>query len=354
MSSAFASASYSSSTEELTVGEVFPIAGGERVAWNMKTAAHAKVALLVVLLSLSARAVFAREAKEASSRGGFPNETEVPASLRTFANDTAGPAAEPKTPAAGPKRMFIAPGFGAVLYKVRVDQEGVPNVSSAFLEQEYYTTALETRVFWGINITKRAGLYTGVEAGGTIFLPRTETHTDTGVTVNDQNSVPVYTTPPLTIVFNTSINGGSVFLLWKYGYRYEFAFRRSALSVGLQLGTGLSMFSGGYDLWVGDKDNPDAEMSWSTQSARLSIATEFAFETAFRIGENFRLFAAAGLLVTPISFEDRDKTYLKGSEVMQDGVQNPDADYIPYALNAYRVEVDGFGFSVRAGASFNF
>jgi hypothetical protein len=329
----------------------------------MKNAARGTAALLAVLLSLSARAVFGSEVRESSSRGdtvlrAFAQDATAPASLRNLSNETEAPAEEPaaeaKTPAAGAKRMFIAPGFGAVLYKVNVDHEGVPYVSSSFWDQEYYTTALETRVFWGVNITRRAGLYTGIEAGGTILLFQPETHTDTGVVVDDQNSVPVYTTPPLTIVFKTSVNGGSVFLLWKYGYRYEFVFQRSALSVGLQLGTGLSVFSGGYDVWVGEKDNPDAEVHWSTQSTNLSIATDFSFETAFRIGENFRLFAAAGLLMTPMSFEDRDETYLQGSEVMQDGVQNPDTDYIPYALNSYRVKINGFGFSARAGASFNF
>lgn len=326
----------------------------------MRIAACAKVALLALLLSLGAHAVFGRENGEASSRGdmalrafsgGVSVQTVEPAA-NPSAEPAAPPGAKPNAPAAGWNRMFIAPGFGTVLYKVRVEQDGIPEVTSSFGEDEYLAAALETRVFWGVNITRRAGFYTGVEVGGTVFLPQSATYTDPSVVINDSDGA--YTTSSLAVTFKTSVYGGTVFLLWKYGYRYEFDFEKSGLSFGLQLGTGLSVFSGGYDVWIGDKDNPDAEAGWSTQSARLSLATDFSFETAFRFGKNFRLFAAAGLLVTPLSFEEQDQSYLSGSEVMQDGVANADADYIPFALNSYRVEVEGFGFSLRAGASVNF
>jgi hypothetical protein len=256
------------------------------------------------------------------------------------------------------KKNYACPSVGVVFYKARLRQQSNSNVTFnlPFGEKEYFVPAVEMRIFRGVNITKRAGFFSGLEAGGVVFPPYVKSFGD-DVTVND-------TTTPVTGTYNNIVNsgidtfntvfyGGTVFLMLKYGYRFELGFSKLGFSAGLQLGTGASLFSGGYDVYAGSRDNPIAKGGYSTGETRLDIATDLSLEAALRLGRNFRLFAAAGLLMTPLDIGDEKRMSIPGSEVLSDPAPTNEK-YLRYALNAYDVEIDGFGFSMRAGFSLNF
>jgi hypothetical protein len=256
------------------------------------------------------------------------------------------------------KKNFWSPSFGVVLYKARIEHHSAEGVTSnlADNEKEYYTPALDLRIFRGINITKSAGFFWGLEAGAAVFLPCEESF-DADVTVND--TVGPYTGSYNNVLdsgidtFNVTFYGGTVFLMLKYGYRLEFGSPKLGFSAGLHLGTGASLFSGGYDVYAGSRENPVAEGGYGTSKTTLDIATDISVELALRIRTNFRLFAAAGMLMTPFEIGDEKRTSIPGSEVLNDPAPTNE-EYLEYALNTYEVDVDGFGFSMRAGFSLNF
>jgi hypothetical protein len=256
------------------------------------------------------------------------------------------------------KKNYASPSMGVVLYKARIHQNSNSNV--AFNppddEREYYVPALEARIFRGINITRRAGFFWGVEAGTTVFVPYRKSFS-ADVTVTQTIGPPYATYNNIANsgidTFHVSHYGGTVFLMLKYGYRFELGSSRLGTSAGFQLGTGASLFSGGYDVYAGSKDNPVAKGGYGTHETRLGIATDFSVEAALRLGRNVRLFGAAGLLVTPFEIDSGKRTYIPGSEVLSDPAPTNE-EYLKYALNTYDVETDAFGFSMRAGFSLNF
>jgi hypothetical protein len=255
------------------------------------------------------------------------------------------------------KKNFWSPSFGVVLYKARIEHHSTDGVTSnlADNENEYRAPAVDLRIFRGINITKSAGFFWGLEAGAAVFLPYEESF-DADVTVTQES--PLLGTYNNVLdsgidTFSVTFYGGTVFFMLKYGYRLEFGSPKLGFSAGLHLGTGASIFSGGYDVYAGSRENPVAEGGYGTSETRLDIATDFSAELALRIRTNFRLFVAAGMLMTPFEIGDKKQTSIPGSEVLNDPAPTNE-EYLEYALNTYEVDVDGFGFSMRAGFSLNF
>ena len=250
------------------------------------------------------------------------------------------------------KNNFASPSIGVSFYEMRLERGDLTDVTSSMMDGEkYFMPAVDIRVFRGINITKRGGFYAGIEAGAEIFYPDKRTYTD-NVSVTDPEGPWGYPLQPVT--FNTSFYGGDVFLMMKYGYRFDVGLDAVGLSLGLQIGTGASLFSGGYEVWVGDKDNPDAEGGKKVDKTTLSLATDVSLEAALRFGKNFRFFAAGGMIMTPIEIGSWGPDQGPQASIMNDTFVNTTSEYLSYALNNYEVRAEGMGLSLRAGFTLNF
>ena len=268
----------------------------------------------------------------------------------------AAPAQERPESGEPQRNNYASPSFGVSFYNMRLERGDLKDVTSSMMEEEkYFMPAIEVRVFRGINITKRGGFYAGVEAGAEIFTPDERTYID-NVSVTDPESPnpPIWGYPQQPVTFNTSFYGGDVFLMMKYGYRYDFGHNAVGLSLGLQIGTGASLFSGGYDVWVGDKDNPDAEGGKKVGETTLSLAADLSLEVALRFGKNSRFFVAGGMIMTPIEIGSWGSDQVPQTSIMNDGVANTQSEYLSYALNNYEVRAEGMGLSLRAGFTLNF
>ena len=268
----------------------------------------------------------------------------------------AAPAQERPESGEPQRNNYASPSFGVSFYNMRLERGDLKDVTSSMMEEEkYYQPAVDIRVFRGINITKRGGFYAGVEAGAEIFTPDERTYID-NVSVTDPESPnpPIWGYPQQPVTFNTSFYGGDVFLMMKYGYRYDFGHNAVGLSLGLQIGTGASLFSGGYDVWVGDKDNPDAEGGKKVGETTLSLAADLSLEVALRFGKNSRFFVAGGMIMTPIEIGSWGSDQVPQTSIMNDGVANTQSEYLSYALNNYEVRAEGMGLSLRAGFTLNF
>ena len=250
------------------------------------------------------------------------------------------------------RNNYASPSFGVSFYQMRLERGDLKDVTSSMMDEDkYYQPAVDIRVFRGVNITKRGGFYAGVEAGAEIFTPDERTYTD-DVSVTDSNGGGSYPLQPVT--FKTSFYGGDVFLMMKYGYRLDLGLDAVGLSLGLQIGTGASLFSGGYDVWVGDKENPDAEGGKKVGETTLSLVTDLSLEVALRLGKNSRFFVAGGMIMTPIEIGSWEQDQGPQASIMNDGIANTPSEYLSYALNNYEVRAEGMALSLRAGVTLNF
>jgi hypothetical protein len=174
----------------------------------------------------------------------------------------------------GWKKRVASPTYGVVVSFLEAE-DGDGSVEDPFL-----FPGIELRIFNGMNVAKRGGFYTGYEVG-TIFFVRPETDP---LTLSDGGRLVL------------SGMADTVFLLSKYGYRIDLGIKAAGLSVGAELGIGAQMSLGGID--IVDADNPD-NIEYVEPGFPFSMMLDAAAEGAFRFGQNFRLFARAGISLIP-------------------------------------------------------
>jgi len=247
-------------------------------------------------------------------------------------------------------RNFLSPAYGVALFRAEIRQRGIPGVISYFVDEEILVTAADLRVFRGVNVSKKNGFYTGVEAGAFIFLPVAHSFSD-DVTVMDPDYMPA---PPWVsgpIDFKAAPYGGLFFLMAKYGLRTDVGKQKKGFGAGLELGAGGSIYTGGFDLWMGDKENPSAKADAGSTETKISLIVDASAEGSFRVGKNSRLFAKGSVMIMPLTFEGGQ---LSSVTVMNDGVSNTNLQYFEYALRNYELEYLPFVYGLRVGFTLSF
>ena len=250
------------------------------------------------------------------------------------------------------KRNFASPAYGVALFRAEIRQRGIPGVITSFGDKEILVPAADLRIFRGVNVSKRGGFYTGVEAGAFIFLPVAHSFGD-DVSVQDPSYIP--TPPPYWVSgpfdFKAAPYGGVFFLMAKYGLRMDVGAQKMGLGAGLELGAGGSIYTGGFDLWMGDKKTPSTQADAGSTETKVSVVVDASAEGSFRVGRNFRLFAKGSVMIIPLTFEGGQ---LSAATVMTDGVSNTNAQYLEYALHNYELEYLPFVYGLRVGFILSF
>jgi hypothetical protein len=249
------------------------------------------------------------------------------------------------------KRNFAAPAYGLALFSVDIKSGGLPGVSSSLGDDTFLAPAVDLRIFRGVNVSKRGGFYTGLETGVFIFLPFSHSFTDVNVSVDETGVDTGGTLHSLgSLNFKVRPYGGVVFLMAKYGLRMDVGTSKAGFGAGLELGAGGSIYAGGFDLWMGPKDNPLYEAAGTSDTTKMSLLLDASAEWAFRVGRNFRMFAKGSVIITPVVFERRAFPIIVGN-----GVNDTDLNVLTtYALNNYDLEFHSFVYDLRAGFIVNF
>ena len=248
------------------------------------------------------------------------------------------------------KRNFASPSYGFALFHGRLGggwyaQNPIPDE-----DRKFPITALDFRIFRGVNVSKRGGFYTGVETG-VLFLQNFEEITFNEPTIGDMH---------------LRYNGGLVYLMAKYGLGIDVGISLIGITLGAEMGMGGTLFAGGFDFYTGSKDDPDVEEGYGTDAASLSLVLDVAGMAALRLGKNFRLFAKAGIMAAPISVPARkgyeeyyygydQNTSSYGWFYAWDGTLITSEDDIKRAvMSQYEVRIDAFAIDMRVGFVLNF
>jgi hypothetical protein len=246
------------------------------------------------------------------------------------------------------KRNFVAPAYGVALFSVDILARDLPGVTSGFDDDTFLAPAVDLRVFRGVTVSKDGRFYTGLETGAFVFLPFSHSFTDPNVQVDD--------TPDGGVVndlgdleFKVSPYGGIAFLTAKYGFRTDVGASK-AVSVGLELGAGGTVYAGGFDIWMGDKDDPTYEAAGTSDTTRLSFLLDASAEGAFRVGKGGRMFLKGSVIYSPVIFEMSSFPPLVGNGVIDSDL----GALTTYALNNYELELRPFVYDLRVGFIVNF
>jgi len=256
-------------------------------------------------------------------------------------------AQEQEDPAESPyglwKRNFASPTYGAGLFNARVEWKGLDSTQSSFDRGEFLVPVVDLRIFRGVYVSRRGGFYTGVEVGTLILLPITSKDFSDVISISPPDG---FNYGPDTYNFNVEVFGGSVFVMMKYGLRYDFGSSLRGFSVGFELGSGAALQVGGYRI-VTDI----AEQDIGSDEISFNLIVEPSAEFGVRMGRNFRFLVKAGVILMP-SIVKQEKMY--DNYLLNDGVDNTPEDYRRFALQGYDVEMSPFGFGARVGFALNF
>jgi hypothetical protein len=148
------------------------------------------------------------------------------------------------------------------------------------------------------------------------------------------------------------VDGAFVFLMGKYGLRFDTGSPLYGFSFGAEIGMGLGIRSGGVSIYVGDRKYPTADADLGGGNG-ASLLFDTALEASLRMGTNFRLFGKLGLVFLPIKDTVTDPSTIDQS-VVTDPTVNSDEDYMRYALQNYIVEIDAFAYELRVGFALSF
>jgi hypothetical protein len=246
------------------------------------------------------------------------------------------------------KRKFAAPSYGVTLVRFRFEQDHLSGVNSFFGSEDFYTLAMDLRIFRGINVSQRGGFYTGVEVGTMVLLGGEESFPDTGDVDDSTDAGPI---TPFAWEVNVEPHGASVFVMAKYGLRMDIGMSLMGFSAGFDMGFGISLNDYEYDLFTDDGLNRYDDGGGKGRPD-FSIITEVSLEGAIRFGKNFRLFIKPSILYLPIKFEEDEEEFM--SNPVGDGFINSPEDYLRYASGNYRLEQEGPIINARIGFSLNF
>jgi hypothetical protein len=258
-------------------------------------------------------------------------------------------AQEQEDPAESPyglwKRNFASPTYGVTVFNARVEWKGLESTQSDFNRREFIVPAIDLRIFRGVSVSRRGGFYMGVEVGTLILIPVTSRSFSDTVIVDDFSAPYTYNSGLFN--FNVEVSGGSVFVMMKYGLRYDFGSSLLGFSVGFELGSGAALQTSGYRIVT-----ETAEQDSGSDEISFNLIVEPSAEFGLRMGRNFRFLAKAGVIVMP-SIVRHEKMY--DNYVLNDGATiNSDDDYLRFAIQGYDVELGSIGFDVRAGFALNF
>jgi hypothetical protein len=244
------------------------------------------------------------------------------------------------------KRNFASPTYGVTVFNARVEWKGLDATQSSFNRGEFIVPAIDFRIFKAVNVSRRGGFYTGVEVGTLILLPITSKRFNDVITVDDISAP--YTYGPNAINFDVEVYGGAVFIMMKYGLRYDFGSSLRGFSLGFELGSGAALQVVGYRIVVSDNVDEDS----GSDEVAFNFVVEPSAEFGIRMGRNFRFLVKGGVIIMPALMR-RDRMY--DNNVLNDGATvNGDEEYLRYALQGYDVELGSVGFDLRVGFALNF
>lgn len=243
------------------------------------------------------------------------------------------------------KRDFAAPSYGIALFTARVEGPGMMG------DESFRVPAIDLRIMRGINVSKRGGFFVGIETGVLVFM-----NLGDGAQFS---ASPNYwpTNTPYNLNFGATMDGGLVFLMSRYGLRLDLGVSLIGISLGLDLGAGASLFSGGYKFYNGSSpENSTVEVSSGSSSAIMGLIVDVNAEAAVRFGKNFRIFVKVGAIIAPIGLPDSrwgEYDYIAEQEAAGSFVPTDD-DIQKYLLSQYRLELNAFALDARVGFSLNF
>ena len=242
------------------------------------------------------------------------------------------------------KRNFASPTYGVAFFNSRVEWKGLESTQSSFNKGEFMVPAVDLRIFRGVNVSRRGGFYTGAEVGTIIFIPVSSKDFSDTIVVDDFEQT--YTYGPDLYTFNVEVFGGSVFIMMKYGLRYDFGASLLGVSLGFELGAGAALQVGGYRIVtdIADEDTGSDQISFN-------LIVEPSAEFGVRLGTNFRFLVKGGLILMPPIVQD-EKMF--DNYVLHDGTVNSPEEYRRYALQGYDVELNPVAYDFRIGFALNF
>jgi len=255
------------------------------------------------------------------------------------------------------KRNFASPTYGVTLFKGRLEG-GWYNWENAIPDEDrnFPATAMEFRIFRGVNVSKRGGFYTGVETGVLFFSPFADVKWD----------------EPTIGEMHLEYTGGLVFLMAKYGLRLDIGLAIFGVSLGAELGMGGTLFAGGFEFYTGSREDRFASYGWGTSMANMGLIMDTALEGALRLGKNFRLVTKLGFMGAPISVpesrgweeysvwsDENGNVVVYPSWAVNEpnfgGITDPnDREFQRGVMSTYDVELDPFALDFRFGFVLNF
>ena len=256
------------------------------------------------------------------------------------------------------KRNFASPTYGVTLFKGRLEG-GWYNWENAIPDEDrnFPATAMEFRIFRGVNVSKRGGFYTGVETGVLFLAPFADIS---------------FYEPTMGEDMHLEYTGGLVFLMAKYGLRLDIGLAIFGVSLGAELGMGGTLFAGGFEFYTGSREDRFASYGWGTSMANMGLIMDTALEGALRLGKNFRLVTKLGFMGAPISVpesrgweeysvwsDENGNVVVYPSWAVNEpnfgGITDPnDREFQRGVMSTYDVELDPFALDFRFGFVLNF
>ena len=186
----------------------------------------------------------------------------------------------------GWKKRFASPSYGISLLILEVQADGV--------EETIVVPGFDFRIFNGMNISKRGGFYTGYEVGAVVY----------GMGESDSFFVPDAGAGENLHV--AEVMCGSIFIMQKYGYRVDLGVSAGGVSLGAEVGIGIQAAGGTIEI---DDDDPATDSVSADTDDPFGMLLEITAEGTLRMGQNTRLFAGLGLMVSNPMFDDLDGTF---------------------------------------------
>ncbi|WP_321992747.1 hypothetical protein [Marispirochaeta aestuarii] len=182
----------------------------------------------------------------------------------------------------GWKKRFASPSYGLSLMMLNVSDDNG-------LEETILVPGFDFRILNGTNISKRGGFYTGYEVGATIYH------------LGESDSF--YISDASMDAHVAELFAGCVYIMQKYGYRLDLGAKAGGISIGTEIGIGIQVGGGDYE--VVDDSDEDNTISGETDNP-LGMLLELTLEGSLRMGQNKRLFAGLGVMVSNPMLDEFD------------------------------------------------
>ncbi len=195
------------------------------------------------------------------------------------------------------KSEFANPMYGFAFTVISLNSEFDGELGTS----EMVVPGIDLRIATGTNVALRGGFYNGIEVGlQAFFVP------------DDEADVAALT--PSSEPTQAYLDGyfGHVFVLAKYGYRFDIGIGIIGASVGAEIGVGGRIASSNVVVVMNGIPNAtDDEVYYYVErpfpsETTLDYVFDAGLEGAVRFGRNFRIVARGGLTVTPQFFARSD------------------------------------------------